>query len=166
MFDPTHWNQVKFDQQHKKLVQFVPLHRSHVSTHHWNQGNFDLHSNIKSISIPADKNRGNFDPDTTIKWFPTVAQKPGPFRLSDQFQPPTKEPNEFHPHTEIKSISTTHIKKQVNFDAYTKTKWLPALRTPSQFRPPTQNASQSIPTPKTSHLRPVLKNQVNFHPYI
>ena len=31
--------------------------------HHWNQVNFDLHSNIKSISMPWHKNRVNFDPE-------------------------------------------------------------------------------------------------------
>ena len=93
--------------------------------------------------------------------------------VTGEFLPPTHEPDQFHPYTEIMSSSNAHTeimaisaitktksvpcsyKKQINFNPHTKTR---SILTPAQksvnFGPPTKTKSSYVPTPKQVNLDP------------
>ena len=105
--------------------------------HHWNQVNFDAHSNIESISMPRHKNRVNFSPFTWNDSFSTAARRPSHFRSLHwklvNSDPHWNQDSFDHPHS-----------AQINF--------MPTLKS-SQVRPPTLKSDQ---------FRPHTINQVNF----
>ena len=122
-----------------ELISIQKLKTSHFPPPRNNRVNSDLYTEMKTISTPHTTTKLNSSP----LW------------NQDKFHPPHWNEVDFdHPH-----------KNQVKFDSHNKTIWFPARRqNPSQFRPPTQKPSRSIPTLKTSHFRPANQNQFNVDP--
>ena len=86
-----------------KSISILSTKIKFISTKRWKQVNFDLHSNIKSTSMPCHQSRVNSDPGTKYKLFSTDTQN------QVNSDPCTKINATSIPNTETTSSSTTHI---------------------------------------------------------
>ena len=119
-FDTLHWNQVNLNHTHKMQVSLLTLKSSdfrpafknqvNSTTHttkmisypHWNKVIFDPpHWNQINSGHPH-KNQFNFPADPKNRWFSASIQ------VTNQFLPPTQQPNQFQRYIKINLSSTPH----------------------------------------------------------
>ena len=168
-----------------KSSDFRPVFKNQVnSTTHTATKLISCHTEIKSYSIPRNEINSMRTNHTKTKLFFLLILKTKWFsasiRVTNQFIPPARQPNQLQhnteinssspPHTEIKPISTTITKtKSISMLTLKISNFRQAHKDKVNFDPRTENyfglhtETKSIPTPTQVNFDPHSKNKSILH---
>ena len=144
-------SQVRSPKLKSSQFQIPHSNRGNFDNPHKNQVSFDPNNEIKSLSIPILSSIQFRYPDRKSSWF-LFRYKTKSFSTPTQKvnSDPNSEPRLISiSHTDIKSCLTTHAKTRwISMSTHSQVIFTPHVKRLSQFRPATQNRSQSIPAPE------------------